>query len=194
MAVAFDEQGQRHRSWKSVCDESSEDAWEDWPVRGPRTVQWVARFIERAHRTPTNHHTTWRSLCRLQATDAGVAEHETLCRALEALGSYDQINVCNSAAAEVLVRKLQVIEEKHRDRLLQNTGGAVDDDVHLFLGTEAGTRGGACVCPALQGWIAEELARESAILKERRKAREERQLARPKAAPKGGARGAGDGG
>ena len=115
-----------------------------------------------------------------------MGEQETLCRILESMATYDQIDVFNSAAAEVVVRKIQLIEEKHRDRLLQHQG-LVDqgDDINLFTGAP-GTRGGACVAPALQSWIAEQLAKESSVLKERRKAREERILAKPKKHPKGG--------
>ena len=42
------------------------------------------------------------------------------------------------------------------------------------------------VCPKLQKWIGEQLAAESLVLKERRKAREERALSRPN--PKKGAK------
>ena len=38
-----------------------------------------------------------------------------------------------------------------------------------------GSRGLTVVCPDLRGWIAEELRKESSVLKERRKAREERE-------------------
>eukprot|EP00973_Karenia_brevis_P073871 10269368-Karenia_brevis.AAC.1 len=60
---------------------------------------------------------------------------------------------------------------------------------HLFLG---GTRasGAALVCPALAEHVAAELERDAKILKERRKGREERQLASEAAAiPKGGPKG-----
>lgn len=106
--------------------------------------------------------------------------HETVFRAIEAAACYDQWNAFNSSAIEVLIRKLQPVYDKHRDRLLQNQGHQdYGDDTHLYLGGN-GPRGGAAVCLALQTWIAEELSRESAVLKERRKAREERSLARPK--------------
>ena len=40
------------------------------------------------------------------------------------------------------------------------------------------TRGNVCVCPLLQEWASAQLAKEQALLKERRKAREERDLAK----------------
>ena len=36
-----------------------------------------------------------------------------------------------------------------------------------------------CICPALSAWTAQQAAQESAVLKERRKAREERALLKP---------------
>ena len=57
-------------------------------------------------------------------------------------------------------------------------------DAHLYLGASS-ARGGFCTCPDSQEWIAEELRKESSVAKERRKAREERALLRPKAEPKG---------
>ena len=50
------------------------------------------------------------------------------------------------------------------------------DETHLLLGTYE-TRGNVGVSPALQRWLGEELGKEAAITKERRRAREERALA-----------------
>ena len=63
--------------------------------------------------------------------------------------------------------------------------GAAVEEQSLFMGATAG-HAGTLVCPALKTWIAGEMAREASVLKERRKAREERALARPKKNPKGG--------
>ena len=52
------------------------------------------------------------------------------------------------------------------------------DERQLFLGQDRG-RGKALVCPLLEEWVAERLKSESAVLKERRKGREERMLAGP---------------
>eukprot|EP00959_Pyramimonas_sp_CCMP1952_P438909 9188970-Pyramimonas_sp.AAC.1 len=52
---------------------------------------------------------------------------------------------------------------------------------------------GLMVCPALFEWISKQLAAESAIAKERRRAREERQLLHPPAGGRGGGQGGGAG-
>ncbi len=49
-------------------------------------------------------------------------------------------------------------------------------DAHIFTGLH--TSGTLCICPKLSEWVSEELRKESAVMKERRKAREERVLAK----------------
>ena len=106
---------------------------------------------------------------------------------------FDHLNVTEMASFELLGGSLQILDEKYRDRL----AGSSDPsrvDTHLYLGTEL-ARGNCCVCPALQDWMSQELAKEHAILKERRKAREERAAAataKAKAKARGGQGGADD--
>ena len=94
----------------------------------------------------------------------------------------------NQRQNNLLVRQLQLVEERtaqqQEARRAAGSSSSSYDDSHLYLGLGA-TRGGVMVAPALQKYIAEQLALESAVLKERRKAREERALARPKKGPKG---------
>ena len=74
------------------------------------------------------------------------------------------------------------MEEKHKDASKKAQGDTATLDSNFYLGTTS-TRGAVCICPALQDWISDELRREASIMKERRKAREERELARPKEGP-----------
>ena len=129
--------------------------------------------------TPISWHTKWFHECKLGSGHASVVAHESACRTLHVLVCFDQIDASNSAAAEIIARQIQLIEEKHRD-LGNKTGEAsVSFDAHLYMGTST-ARGGLCVSPDLQEWIAEELKKESAVLKERRKAREERNVGGPR--------------
>ena len=77
--------------------------------------------------------------------------------------------------AEYLGRQVQLTEEKWKDRVLgnQNEGAS---EAAMFSGVGQRT---LCIAPQLQDWMTEELRKESAILKERRKAREERNLLKP---------------
>lgn len=160
------------------------------PFGGRVRRPWCASSLRSSTAPPTNHHQVWRTTCKLSVSDAGLAEHECLCRALEGGACFDQINLYKSVLVETLVRKLQLIEEKHKDRMCAGPGQTeFGDDSHLFLGAESGR--GVCISPALQAWVAGELGRESAILKERRKAREEWHLSRPHAKAKSGGGGKG---
>eukprot|EP00972_Heterocapsa_arctica_P016536 2440065-Heterocapsa_arctica.AAC.1 len=75
-----------------------------------------------------------------------------------------------------MLRRLQMTEDKHKSR---GGGGGGNDaigdlnDHYLFLGVGR-TLGNVCVSPSLTEWVGIELQKESSILKERCKAREER--------------------
>ena len=75
-------------------------------------------------------------------------------------------------------------EEKHRLKLLETergagkVGGLDADEATLFLGTSS-ARGSAAVSPTLLEFVSEQLKSEASIMKERRKAAEERALIKP---------------
>ena len=110
---------------------------------------------------------------------------------------YDQLQVCELASLELVLRKAQLVELKHRDRIVHfDRDLTVDDDEHLYLGTGK-TRGLLMIAQALEDYVSGELQRETAASKERRKMREERDLKTTSAPsnrngqPKGGAAGRG---
>ena len=118
--------------------------------------------------SPMSMHNTWKVNFKLQPSDGGV-EHESVCKALELAIEYDQLNIGELAAVELLCRRLQMIQYRWKER--------VDDESHFFLGVDR-TRGNLCICPALNAWLGDELHKEAQANKEQRKAREERALLR----------------
>ncbi|CAE7735243.1 unnamed protein product [Symbiodinium necroappetens] len=119
-------------------------------------------------------HNAWKVNSKLQPSDNGVLEHESICKALELAIEYDQLNIGELAAMELLCRRLQMIQYRWKDRVLGSySSGTVDDESHFFLGVDP-TRGNLCICPALNTWLGEELHKEAQANKEQRKAREER--------------------
>ena len=77
------------------------------------------------------------------------------------------MDVRNLWGVETLARRIQPIEEAHHE----NPEAPSWDGAEFFIGT--GERnGGALLAPSLRRHVAEELVREAAILKEKRKARE----------------------
>ena len=106
--------------------------------------------------------------------------HEFLCRMLEIACVYDQLDAPNTAVVELICRQIQSIEETLKDKFFDSDGLGADH----FLMSGAPSRANLCIAPSLSAWVAQEAAKESAVLKERRKAREERALLKPKD-PKG---------
>ncbi|CAK0838131.1 unnamed protein product [Prorocentrum cordatum] len=187
--VALDVQGNRRRMFRDAIMLMREDAWPDWPIRGPRTVMWVLRFIEQNGGTPMGRHMRFRTEAKLSASDVGVDEHERACRMLEQMVMYDQLMVTNLACAESLCRVIQVQEGRYRGHLAGGAEGSNDN--HLYMGTDT-VRGCVCVSPQLAEFVKTQLTQEYQISKERRKAREERALAK-KGAKKGGLKESGPG-
>jgi len=163
---------ERRREWVALADALREEPMEDFPVKGPRTARWRARYQMRTG-GPRLHHETWKARKRLTNNDFGVDMHETLSEVVEVMGCFDQGDVSNLAAMEVAYRKLQLIEhfwdEKSLDQAAQNARVPVDE-VHAFVG---GGRPSSMVCPSLLDYVSRELERISGIKKNARKLREE---------------------
>ena len=120
-------------------------------------------------------------LGRLQFSDGNMAEYSVLAKAVEIAQQYDQLNVGGLASIELLLRRMQLIEEKYRHRLPQIDGGKaldVEQDSALFLGLGSGSsfgRSAVMVMPELSEYIGEELSKEAAVSKGKVKAHELRQ-------------------
>ena len=87
-------------------------------------------------------------------------EHESICKALELAIEYDQLNIGELAAIELLCRRLQMIQYRWKERVLGTAStGTVDDESHFFLGVDP---------TALNTWLGEELHKEAQANKEQR--------------------------
>ena len=116
----------------------------------------------------------------------GVAEHETLAKILERLGTHGQCDVVNLASAEDIPRHTQLIEyfycEVNREVETSKQGdkkggkGARPAEAAIFCGKHR-EYDEVMVAPELLTYVAAELERDSAIMKQMRKAREGRRLA-----------------
>ena len=102
---------------------------------------------------------------------AGV--HDLVGLALEMGLCYDQVDANNLVSFEDMRRLYQLIEE---------TGGRlmIEGSEH-YIGRDAssGLRRGIALAPSLAKHATEAQAKETAILKERRKAKEEKEAAKP---------------
>lgn len=176
LTVQYDAHGQRYRPFREAVADMEEYRWPDWPVTGVMTVLWCLKFMLQKAGSPLAWHAQWKTNGKLSDNDALVMHHEAQCRFLETAACYDQLDLCCLASAELACRQLQVCEERLADKFIDDKDQP--NDFYLMSGTSG--RSQLCVCPELKAWVAEEARKESAVLKERRKAREERVLARPK--------------
>eukprot|EP00959_Pyramimonas_sp_CCMP1952_P261725 5473004-Pyramimonas_sp.AAC.1 len=57
---------------------------------------------------------------------------------LESMATYDQLNLPDIAAAEIMSRTIQLSEERHRDRMPSIAGGGSDgvQDAFLYMGLD----------------------------------------------------------
>ena len=102
--------------------------------------------------------------------------HDMLSEMLELFCCHDQVDVTNLMGMEALCRHMQFIENEVRRK---TEARKPYDNAEFYLGRPKKT-GGALVSPDLLKWVTERASREGAILKEQRKAAEERALVREK--------------
>ena len=186
LPVLYDRQGQRFREFRQAVSQCEHHSFADWPIPGPPTVMWVIKWMVARGGTPLAWHAAWKTNGRLQDSEGVVLHHESNCRILETMLCYDQVNAGALASLELVCRLIQICEDKLSHRFDDSHGDA-GSDYYLMSGAQSGSQ--LCICPELRAWIASEVQKESSVLKERRKAREERVLANPK--KKGGKGGAG---
>jgi hypothetical protein len=170
--------GIRHREWREVADNITEEVFEDWPIKGPRTSLWCAQFMRRRN-SCADHHLMWRTTAKLQPEQWGVAEHETLLNIVEVAGGYDQLDLGNCAFAEAIFRRLQVIEWAYADKLRDagGTGGGSKleyEEIAAFSGRSGHSENSLMVAPSLLEHVKLTVEKDAVILKNLRKAREER--------------------
>ena len=158
----------------------------DFPLAGPRVAHWSLAAMASSTAGPMARHHRWVQEARIPSSDRSIYEHEVISRFIEFALCYDGLALDNLACAELLLRRMQLIEHSHLD----DPNSPNWEGARHFMGTGE-RRGGAIVAPALEQFVAENLRGEAAIAKERRKARESRTFQAPQGAQ--GARGRGRG-
>ena len=175
----------RHRDWSDVLKDSAEVRMADWPLKGPRTAQWCVEFLAKQAGGAIDHHNLWRRTAWLGAQDFGVQEHEQILEVIKWGASFDQLDVCNSAAFEILFRRAQTIEFAHAERVRdhvphQGSGGGAKSSGSLTYEEQeafAGTTRSSCVmvAPELLDFVKSDVAKSSELMKSIVKAREFRE-------------------
>jgi hypothetical protein len=177
LPIHFGDDSHRHRDFREAITLCQKSEFDDWPIKGPRTTPWLTRMLSEGSSTPLNHHAKFIAFFKLSPGDPVALQHEAWCKVLQTMVCYDQLDVHNLASAELVCRQLQLLEDRHSMVSDKGEAAAASEESSLYMGTST-AHGAVLVAPELKSWIAGELAREASILKERRKAREERTLSR----------------
>jgi len=177
----------RQRDFCSLAEDCVEEAFDDFPLTGPRTTAWCIQFLRR-RRCPMDHHMMFRTITKLPTDAWGMSEHEHLCQLVELAGVYDQLDLTNCAFAEAAFRRIQTIEWVHHDRVRDHEAIAGDritvEEMAAFSGASKASDV-LMVAPALLSHVKRVVETDVTIMKSARKAREERELRRKKKTPGG---------
>ncbi len=109
----FEKDGRRFRKLQDAEPDMVEEAFDDWPVEGTRSMSHSMRELRRNARSWLQHHSEWTRLSGVAQTDRSVHEHRVLCTSLHHMVTYDQLAVVNLAGAETINARRELIEHAH---------------------------------------------------------------------------------
>ena len=190
LQVLFDSAEERWRTLAEALVEHEEVDFEDFPLQGPRTLLRDTRQLRRMGMDFVQHHESWIRKSGVRSSDRSVHEHASLCRALNYLACYDQLNIPSLAGAECLNRRRSLIEMAHQGRPEAPSYECAEDVLGIKESAD-----GSVIDPGLGQHAAKRQSAKAEILKQTRLAVEEkRHLHRkgdddPDKPPKGGGRG-----
>jgi hypothetical protein len=106
--VDFDRQGKRHKPWRDVVGESTQEYYLDLPpaAAGTPTALDTCKMFERFGGSPMIWYSNFRRDKRLSDRDRNHHEMKCLVEAVEVGGCFDQANVGGMVIFEVLLRRI----------------------------------------------------------------------------------------
>ena len=113
MWVEVDEHGERHRNWKSVCQETSTHHFPDWEKRheGPHASLDLMKGFERTGGDSRLWYNLWCRESGVSAREKSGIEMKVLTETLWMAGCYDQVNIPALASLEMISRRIcQLVE------------------------------------------------------------------------------------
>ena len=164
------EGNRRHRSFAGAVSALMNDAVEGGlGLEGPLCTYDKVIAVRDSSGSFTSSHQSWLQSSRIPDGDRAIYEHEVLSRCLDAMLLFDQLNIPALRSAEVLVRRLMLIEEAYA--LCPSAPDFAGSD--FYMGWTALGSGGAGAVTQMRAHVAEQLRGRAAVAKEQRKAREE---------------------
>ena len=171
LAVRETELEGRRRPFWEVVSELSETDWTKFLIWGSQNDSRAMQVHSGSGHCTTVEACALEGRVGLNASDQAVMDHEFCARVLQSAVGFDHLNVNELACMELICRKMQVAEYRHRERIPSGRGGAeLQKDLHLCNGKG--------IAPAMLDHMTGELPREANVLKERRTMRKERQASR----------------
>ena len=158
----------------------STTALSDFPLPGERSTPFMLnRLADHLGGSAVAHSSSWARQCKFQPTDYPAIEHLEWSKTLDLLLCVDQLDAFNLCSAELIVRNLQRIEDRFKDKILAQLDSASGSDSLCFTSTTTGFAG-LLIDPKLHKHFGDQAAQQAQIAKEQRKVREERALTRKK--------------
>ena len=169
--------GVRYRPFAEAAGACDPEVYDDFPVSGGRNMAWLLDYVQRNGGTFEGRQTKWSYENGVDKDEAAYRIHDLAGRALEVGLTYDQLDITNSAMAEVIGRMYSLVEETN--------GSMVMEGVEYFVGRDESSSRMA-VAPGLRKHQSDKLERDVNVAKNQRKAREELQgMPRGPKKPKG---------
>ncbi|CAK0790967.1 unnamed protein product, partial [Prorocentrum cordatum] len=160
-------EGRRHRDFREAVSSMRQEQHDDFPLVGERSFKWLCDYIVDHGGTPDGRRTKWMMESGCAKDSAAAHIHDLLGFAIEMAVTYDQVDGSNLASMEVVSRAYQLIEEAMGSMKIQG--------VEHYIGRQKqSARRGVAMAPGVAKYATDQLAKETEIQKQRRKAREEK--------------------
>ena len=172
-----DSTGKRFITFDDALLRSKEAALTGYPHQGPRAGRAFMASLRSAGQTFNSHHTDFVRKSGVAEKSSAAREHRHGHEVLRLITEYDQIDICNSAAAEYVARRMLQIESAVRCNARQPDFEGLD-----ALLDSAVDEGGAAIVAYFSTWVAERQKAEATTLKAGRQWREEKGAADKRAA------------
>ena len=172
--VVYNGQGQRSLDFGVAISKMKEEPMGDFPLKSRRSLGWLLQYVRDHGTTFDGRQSRWATEQKIDSESAVYVFHDLVGFALELGATYDQLDMVNLASFELLGRVYQMIE--------QTRGQMTTEGLDHYIGRDStgGVRRGIALAPNLAEDAVAKQARETEILKQERKAREERALAKAK--------------
>ena len=174
LPVMYDTAEERWRTLAEAMPEIEEVDFDDFPLSGPRTICRDLKQLRRLGFDWVQHHESWIRKSGVRVSDRSVHEHSSICRVLNFMLCYDQLNLGALASAEALNRRRSLIEVAHQGRPEAPSYEGAEEILGIRESSD-----GSVIDPALTQHAAKRQAARAEVLKQNRLAAEEKRHLRP---------------